>query len=374
MLNRLDLKNFKCFERLPLALAPLTLLSGTNASGKSSALQTLVLLHQTIREHEWSTRLMLNGKSIKLGTVSDVVNEIGGGKSFEIGIEDNDQTVSWIFTGERAELSMDVERVTVGQEENQKPESLQYLLPSSNIISPLAQRLRNLSYITAERIGPREVYALEDSQNASVVGCTGEHAVSIFYSKREESVLNELTMENETRNTLFHQVTARMRQFFPECGLAVEKVPNINAITLRFQTSSATNFHSPVNVGFGLTQVFPILVAALTSKKEDLLLIENPEVHLHPAGQALMGQFLAKVASTGVQVIIETHSDHVLNGIRLAVHKQVIRPEQTCFHYFERNQQGLSEVTSPKINNKGRMDDWPNGFFDEWDKALFELV
>ena len=75
MLNSLSLKYFKCFESLHLPLAPLTMLSGTNASGKSSVLQALGLLHQTMREHEWSTRLMLNGKSIKLGTVLDVVNE-----------------------------------------------------------------------------------------------------------------------------------------------------------------------------------------------------------------------------------------------------------------------------------------------------------
>ena len=78
MVTRLDLKHFKCFDLLRLPLGHLTLLSGTNASGKSSVLQALVLLHQTIREHEWSTRLMLNGEAIKLGTVLDVVDKVHG--------------------------------------------------------------------------------------------------------------------------------------------------------------------------------------------------------------------------------------------------------------------------------------------------------
>jgi len=78
MLDQLNLRFFKCFERLDLPLAPLTLLSGANASGKSSALQALVLLHQTMREHEWSTRLMLNGGSVQLGTVLDVVDKVHG--------------------------------------------------------------------------------------------------------------------------------------------------------------------------------------------------------------------------------------------------------------------------------------------------------
>ena len=72
MLERIDLRHFKCFELLKLPLRPLTLLSGVNASGKSSVLQALVLLHQTMREHEWSSRLMLNGSTIRLGTVADV--------------------------------------------------------------------------------------------------------------------------------------------------------------------------------------------------------------------------------------------------------------------------------------------------------------
>ena len=86
MLTRLDLRLFKCFEMLRLPLAPLTLLSGPNSSGKSSVIQALVLLHQTMREHEWSTRLALNGSGAHLGTVVDVVDEVHGRNGFEIGV------------------------------------------------------------------------------------------------------------------------------------------------------------------------------------------------------------------------------------------------------------------------------------------------
>ncbi len=92
MLTRLDLWRFKCFELVRLPLAPLTFLSGANASGKSSVLQALVLFHQTMREHEWSRRLMLNGEVIRLGTVADVVDKVYGRRTFEIGIVDEEQT------------------------------------------------------------------------------------------------------------------------------------------------------------------------------------------------------------------------------------------------------------------------------------------
>jgi predicted ATPase len=371
MLSFLGLRYFKCFESLNLSLAPLTLLSGKNASGKSSVLQALVLLHQTMREHEWSTRLMLNGKSIKLGSVLDVVNELHGGKVFEIDLKDNGHLYSWKFTGERNELSMAVEKVLVYEETNEQPGFLQCLLPPEEKFSIALQgRLVGLTYITAERIGPRETYTLEDKQIASTVGSTGEYAMSLFYLKRDESILNGLVFKTENRNTFLHQVNARMKSFFPNCLLAIEKVQNVNAVTLRLKTSNETEFHRPVNVGFGLTQVLPIIIAALSAKKEGILLIENPEVHLHPAGQALMGQFLAEVANAGVQVIIETHSDHILNGIRRFVKAGGISPEKVALHFFRARSADTPQVVSPQINANGDLDCWPDGFFDQFDKDM----
>ncbi len=99
MINRIDLTFFKCFEVLKLPTADLTLLSGGNASGKSSVLQALALLHQTMREHEWSSRLMLNGDAVKLGTVADVVDKVNGRRASEIGIQDEYNYYHWVFSG-----------------------------------------------------------------------------------------------------------------------------------------------------------------------------------------------------------------------------------------------------------------------------------
>ncbi|TAK60384.1 DUF3696 domain-containing protein [Methylobacter sp.] len=369
MLTRLDLQYFKCFKQLKLPLAELTLLSGTNASGKSSVIQSLVLLHQTIREHEWSTRLMLNGDSIKLGTVSDVIDKVHGRRTFGIGLIDHEQSYWWHFFGERSEMSMAVDCVSVGQASNEQPKSLRYLLPpnENGIKSSLAERLCGLTYITAERIGPREVYALEDRQIASVVGPAGEHAVSVLHWGRDNPVLKEIVIP-EVANTLLRQVEERMRMFFPGCALSVQQVPQANAVTLGLRNSEDTDFHRPIHVGFGLTQVLPIVIAALSSVKGDILLIENPEVHLHPAGQALMGQFLADVAQAGVQVIVETHSDHVLNGIRRSVKAERIKPEQIAIHFFRSRSEEIAQITSPSIDNSGNIDTWPDGFFDQFDK------
>ena len=218
MLTQLDLQHFKCFELLHLPLHPLTLLSGTNASGKSSALQALVLLHQTMREHEWSLRLMLNGESVQLGTVSDIVDKVYGRREFEIGLVDGEIPYQWMFTGERTEMSMGVKRVVTNGVSIDDPTQLRYLLLPETT-SSLPERLKNLTYLTAERMGPREMYAMDDPQITPVVGPSGEDAASVLYAKRDEQVCEALTLPDASSRNLLQQVEVRMRTFFPGCRM-----------------------------------------------------------------------------------------------------------------------------------------------------------
>lgn len=375
MLTRLELKNFKCFENLCLPLSALTLLSGPNASGKSSVLQAMVLIHQTMREHEWSTRLILNGSSIRLGTVSDIVDKVHGRQTIQIGLIDEDHAYYWSFAGERAEMSMVVNRVATDVSVNESPNMLRHLLPykPGEATTNIAERIKGLTYITAERVGPREVYNLEDRQVASVVGPAGEHAVSLLHWGRDEKVPIGLSIDG-VPNTRLRQVEARMGLFFPGCGLDVQQIPQANAVTLGLRTSEDTGYHRPIHVGFGLTQVLPIVVASLSATEGDILLIENPEVHLHPAGQSRMGQFLADVAQAGIQVIVETHSDHVLNGIRKSVKAEILKRDQVSIHFFKQRSTDGAQVISPQLDNAGNLDSWPEGFFDQFDKDASHLA
>jgi predicted ATPase len=371
MLDQLELRHFKCFEKLDLPLAPLTLLSGSNASGKSTVLQSLVLLHQTILEHEWSTRLMLNGGAVQLGTVLDVVDKVHGRRHLEIGLVESGSTLRWLFHGGREEMSMAVQCVKIDRSDFGEPPALWHLLPfdqhETNL--SLAMRLRDLTYITAERVGPREIYALGDRQTSQVVGPRGEHTLSVLYRIRAELIRDSLIVA-DVPPTGLKQIEARMGEFFPGCRLEVQLVPQANAVTLGIRTSDDTGFHRPVHVGFGLTQVLPIVVAAVSAGEQDILLIENPEVHLHPAGQALMGEFLAEVAASGIQVIIETHSDHVLNGIRRAVKAGRLPADNALLHFFRPRGGDLDQVVSPTLDSDGNVDVWPAGFFDQFDKDM----
>jgi hypothetical protein len=335
-------------------------------------MQALVLLHQTMLEQEWSRRLLLNGTELALGTVADVVDKVTGRRTFGIGVVDGAREIRWNFDGEdRRKMSALVTSLRVGGKDISPPEVLRHLLPTTIAAEDAGtvERLRRLSYLTAERIGPQDVYPLGDPTSIQVVGSRGEYAVNLLYWNREEVVLDGLAIGNSPP-TLLHQVEARMAEFFPGCSLEIQHIPRANMATLGLRTSPATDFHRPVHVGFGLTQVFPIIVAALSRQREDLLLIENPEVHLHPAGQAKMGRFLSQVAEAGVQLMIETHSDHVLNGIRRSVKDRVIGAGKVYVHFFrDRNQEG-DQVVSPVIDQNGNLDAWPDGFFDQFDKDM----
>lgn len=368
MLRQLGLKHFKCFEKLRLPLAPLTLLTGLNASGKSTVLQALVLLHQTMREQEWTTRLALNGGSVRLGTMPDVVDEVFGRRSFELALVEDERRVEWEFGGERRDLSMAVSRVSVAGRTENSPRTLRHLLPEhfATEMQGLVRRLQCLTYITAERLPPQETYELKDPHAVAVVGPRGEHAASILHWGREEGVIEGLALPGGPHDRL-REVQKRMATFFPGCAIDLQPVPRVNAVTLGLRTSDATGFHRPGHTGFGLTQCLPIVVATLSAAEEDLILLENPEVHLHPAGQAKMGEFLADVARVGVQVIVETHSDHVLNGVRRAVKSGRLGGDQVAIHFFRPRSDGDPQVSSPAMDKAGNIDHWPKGFFDQFD-------
>lgn len=387
MITRIDLRHFKCFEVLKLPLRRLTLLSGLNASGKSSVLQALVLLHQTMREHEWSERLLLNGTALQLGAVRDAIDHVSGGHELSFALEDDDAgMVIWNLGGEQSAMSLFVRQVRVrgpsgGQWSRGDSKPLHHLIPEAVASSPegdsLVRRLRRLTWLAAERLGPRDIYPLADPE-IPWVGESGENSASVLYSGADERLDDTPLLIEEAPPTLLRQVEARMRDFFPGFEMDLLPVARANAVTLGVRTSRDTDFHRPGHTGFGITQVLPIVVALLAAKSDDLVLIENPEVHLHPAGQSQMGVFLADAAQAGVQVLVESHSDHLLNGIRRTVRQRRIDSDAVALYFFRSRQEaeasGTSQVESPSIDADGSIADWPAGFFDQFDHDMNYLA
>lgn len=398
MINKITLQNYKCFEYLELPVAPLTLLTGLNSSGKSSVLQSLSLLNQTITENERSNDLILNGNLVSLGTARDVVNEVGDGRLFRIGIDFLEAECIWEFGLEdrrksaeiRDSLSVPINKIfwkqvnssniedywyskeynldeLLGKIQNFLPQELEGN-PNAHFISNI---LRKIQYLSAERTGPRDVYPVNNSFESPNVGISGENTPWVLDHFATKVPVAGLLLDDVVP-TLQRQVEAWMRKFFPGVRLEVTPVPRTNLVTLGFRMSDSENFHRPQNVGYGLTHVLPIITACLSGDKNSLILIENPESHLHPSGQSLMGEFLARAAACGMQIIVETHSDHVLNGARKAVKNKIIEHEQVAIHYFTPKED--ARVVSPMIDKNGNLDSWPEGFFDQFDVDTSSLI
>lgn len=173
------------------------------------------------------------------------------------------------------------------------------------------------------------------------------------------------------------QFNAWASELFPGVQGNAQTIEKTNLLRLELRIGDIGDWRRPSNIGYGLTYAFPVIVAGLLAKPDQILIIDSPEAHLHPLGQSQMGRFLAQVAAAGVQVIIETHSDHVLNGIRLAVRDKNIVPEKVAVHFF--NHPGvvstcLSRVVSPLVDSQGNLSEWPNGFCDQSEKDLARLA
>ncbi|MBK8015074.1 MAG: DUF3696 domain-containing protein [Deltaproteobacteria bacterium] len=376
MLSEVKLEAFKCFDEASLPLRPLTLLSGLNGGGKSSVLQAMVLLAQTLRFREWGRGLLLETQDLALGTAADIINHRTARKTLSLGLASDGEEVMWTFkAGGRRALVVDLHEVRLGGVEQSLDGAVRWLLPESQAMSSkVVAALRRLSWISAERSGPRELLPLRDPESHFGVGARGELAAGLLHWHEDERVTEELCLAG-VPPTLFNQVRGRMQTFFPGCDVRVTPVDGASAVSLGLRTNAASNFQRPQNVGFGLTQLFPVIVALLAARKDDIILVENPEVHLHPRAQQDIGLLIAAVASSGVQVVVETHSDHVLNGIRLAVKTKAIGCTDVAVHFFGAPQSnGEVMMSSPAIDADGRLSAWPEGFFDQFDQALSRLL
>ena len=387
MINKIILEHFKCFKKLQLQLAPLTMLSGTNATGKSTTLQALALLYQTIAENEWSKTLLLNGDLATLGTASDVIDKITGRRKFSIGLQTDIVDCRWLMEAEdRFALSVPIKQImwreadtweqVTTEVENEKV-FIRNLLPveifyESEYAEEFIMSIARLTYITADRFGPHETYSVGSPTQHLTVGPKGERTPWFLEHFADQKPIPGL-LRDDAPPQLKRQTEAWMRHFFPGTTFNIQPIRNTNLVTMGIRTNNATDFHRPQNVGYGLTHTLPILAACLGAKLGDLILIENPESHLHPSGQAEMGEFLAKCASAGLQIILETHSDHVLNGIRRAVKKQVIKSDDVTLHFFQ-SRQKESQVITPLINENGDLSEWPENFFDQFDKDTSFLI
>jgi predicted ATPase len=376
MLTNLSNQHFKCFSNLRLGLAPLTLLAGYNGGGKSTSVQPLLLISQAILRSSNPAELPLNGSLVKLGTVGDVVLPTGP-PTFEINCSEHQ--VTWRFTARAGGRSLYVTDA-IASDALAQPASWNGTIWPRHLVGekqphPVRKALSTLSYLTAIRSGTPDVYPFPEIDDwiFGDVGSEGQFAAYWYDRMVDEEVPSERAHFNESATTFRKQLDANLSLLFPNAQANVTAIPQASSLALRFRIGESSEWRRPANIGFGFTYAFPILVALLTIPSGHTFIIDSPEAHLHPSAQSEMGRILARMASAGVQVIVESHSDHLLNGIRLAVKEHLIRHDQVAIHFFGGPKPEAHGVISPGMDPAGTISDWPSGFFDQTEKDLANL-
>ena len=367
MINHITIENFKSLKKADVNVRNLNLLMGLNGMGKSSFLQVLLLLMQS---NNLEDRVVdLNGTLVQIGQGKDAFYQFAESKDIIFGLGINGQQLfSWKFPYQN---QSDKEKLTAENVYTKEQMAL------------FRENTKWFQYISAERIGPRDLYEastimVTDNKQLGLLGEYAAHYIEVF--GLDDTVSEKLIHPNAASNKLIHQLNAWMQEISPGVLINTKYIPIANKIILDYQfelIKEKKNSFRPKNTGFGITYVLPVVLALLTAEEGKIIVIENPESHIHPKGQARLGKLIALASSLGAQLFIETHSDHILNGIRVAVKENYIDKSKISVMYFDKtttDSEQFSNITQIEIDQHGELSEYPKDFLDEWSNQLLKLV
>jgi predicted ATPase len=370
MITHLHIKNFKSLKEVDLNLRNLNLLTGLNGSGKSSLIQVLLLLRQSkydLRQGKLVLRLDSNYQLFDAGVAEDIYYRKGIEPKISFHFSFNDNSNLNLDFGYQREIQNYYDNL----DSDQKYEVAQ--------LENIALFNDSFQYLFAERELPRDSYpaSVDNVIRLKTLGIKGEHTAFFLETfGLVKSIDNPLLLHpNSKSEKLLYQVNAWLSEISPDVNIDTKLISNSQAVQLRFKYG--IDAYKPKNVGFGLSYVLPVIVALLTAEKGKLIIIENPESHIHPRGQAELGKLIAAAADTGAQLLIETHSDHILNGIRVAVKENNELRNKIAIFFHDRvseNEEQFSKITPIRIDKQGELSEYPSNFLDEWSNQLFKLV
>jgi predicted ATPase len=384
---------------------PLTILAGANSSGKSSIMQPLLLMKQTLEAPYDPGALLLNGPNVKFTAAEQFLwkaNRVFA--NFKVNLE-TESEYGFINTFEKQSQKPQIQlietviyhpdyrralRADMTQEEIEhiSPKGfkeawgqeltgdlywqvrrkrcflgldlvtdLDPLAPGMGIITDLDDRyLIRLIHVAGLRPNPERSYPYSATNHYSYPGTFESYVASIindWQQSSEDKRLLELS-NNLTKLGLTSQIST--------------KPINETQIELRVGRTLSNNGEDLVNVadvGFGISQVLPVLVALLVADPSyQLVYIEQPELHLHPRAQVALAQVLADAANRGVRVVAETHSSLLLLGIQTLIAEGKLTPDKVMLHWFTRGDDGATTINSVEPDENGAYGNWPVDFDD----------
>ena len=352
MLEVLHIHNFKCFYKSEIKLKKLNLFCGTNSSGKSSAIQALLLLAHNATEN---VSAPLNSQWVSLGSFNEIRNSIKNAKNFSVSAATDKHFFEVVFS--------DSEDETIDVETKIKNDS-------TELIDLLNYQNRHIFYLAATRIGPADYYN-KNFDKYNFFGNNGEFVIDFFAKNQKNPLIKEL-QKDLSGATLYTQVNYWLDNIL-NVNLKIEEMGITNTYSVKYSYKNNKDVR-PYHIGSGVSYILGVIIAGLSAKKDDIVIIENPELHLHPKAQSDLAEFLCFIAKAGIQIIIESHSDHIFNGIRKAIAIKTIAQEHVSINYFELDENLLTKNTKIELSDSGRVVKHINGLFDQFDNDLDELL
>lgn len=335
MIDSLHIQGLKSIDDQVFEITPLTIVTGLNSTGKSTLLQSVLLVARLNSENgriflpEVTTRFeILRNKYTKAEKISiDLAGKWGKCDFY---------------------VKQDISVCNYPEE----------------VSRPIIEK--NFFYLSANRIGPENLASISDEK---ICGLNGE-ALFGTYEKEKSKALRESLIRDDNSYTLSTQVNYWLCHIL---GLPIELSTNqVNQMTadVRYKSDGIPDI-MPSELGAGVSYLAKILILCLRAAEGDLVMIENPEIHLHPAAQSRLGEFLAFIAARGTQLILETHCDNLINRVRYEVYAGRIPANDVTIYYKE-------SITTPfvkiGINGRGQYTtDFPEGFFDATLSELIEM-
>ncbi|NVO11021.1 MAG: DUF3696 domain-containing protein [Bacteroidales bacterium] len=377
MINNIGIKNFKSIKDKSFPLRNLNILLGLNGQGKSSFIQTILMLRQSV-DNLKKGFININGELVKIGKAKDALYQFAKG-DLQFDLEtSNSGKLNYLFS---YESDSDIFKIKGTN-------------PSSNIAQDEDLFSNKFQYLNADRIEPKSLHNKSFS-NVSMnrsLGIKGEYTVHFLELNGNDLIAFDNCIHPQsnisTTNTnekivdkrLIHQVNKWLSEISPEVNVITNDLTS-DFVQLGFEftqpTFGSTMIFKPENVGFGISYALHVVTALLSAQPGGLLIIENPESHIHPRGQAELGKLIALVAQNNVQLIIETHSDHIVNGIRVGIKEKPTLKDKSILFYFEKvvteNEQ-YSKITDIEIDKNGTLSQYPANLLDEWSNQLSQLL
>ena len=349
MFNKLFIQNFKCFPQLELPLSDLTILAGANASGKSSVIQAILMAYHTSLNHE-NIIDTSSALEIAVGNPSTLISQN------PIKIDKGDFFIGLSELSGKSEIYYFIDKLSPLK-----------LFCEKNEESPKSR----LFYLNAERMGPRLSYPT--MRDDTILSDGSNAAYLIDRADIEGRTVPGYLLPDPSLTSFSACVEQWMDAILGDVNLSVSTNLIQATADIRYGNALAEHGVLPTLTGFGISYILSIVTIGLwcASEKNSVLIVENPEAHLHPSAQSNIGKFLELVSSCGVQVIIETHSEHVIDGVRLQA-ALLKNTENVMIHFFSCNNKKIS-TKQIHLNPNGELSQWPEGFFDQKSLDLREL-